>query len=154
MGMAQSTLANKLRLLSLDEAVQHALQKNEISERHARSLLKLSDKMKQVDLLNDIIRDRLTVKQVDEEIDKILNGYKRDDTVTGNINVDRRCARQRDCLGDRVPDVYLRERILHCGLHRLIVNREGYCVCGAACAGSQGDKDSHPYPAVRRCEGP
>ena len=88
MGMAQSTLANKLRLLSLDEAVQHALQKNEISERHARSLLKLSDKMKQVDLLNDIIRDRLTVKQVDEEIDRILNGYKRDDAVTGSINVD------------------------------------------------------------------
>ena len=76
MGIAQSTLANKLRLLTLDEAVQEALQKNQISERHARSLLKLSDKMKQVDLLNMIIRDRLTVKQVDDEIDKILGKYK------------------------------------------------------------------------------
>jgi len=90
MGIAQSTLANKLRLLTLDEAVQEALQKNQISERHARSLLKLTDKMKQVDLLNTIIRDRLTVKQVDDEIDKILGNYKKDETITGKINVDNR----------------------------------------------------------------
>jgi ParB/RepB/Spo0J family partition protein len=90
MGIAQSTLANKLRLLTLDEAVQEALQKNQISERHARSLLKLSDKMKQVDLLNMIIRDRLTVKQVDDEIDKILGTYKKEETVTGKINVDNK----------------------------------------------------------------
>ena len=90
MGIAQSTLANKLRLLTLDEAVQEALQKNQISERHARSLLKLTDKMKQVDLLNTIIRDRLTVKQVDDEIDKILGNYKNEETITGKINVDNR----------------------------------------------------------------
>ena len=90
MGIAQSTLANKLRLLTLDEAVQEALQKNQISERHARSLLKLTDKMKQVDLLNTIIRDRLTVKQVDDEIDKILGNYKKEETITGKINVDNR----------------------------------------------------------------
>ena len=90
MGMAQSTLANKLRLLALDEAVQDALQKNKISERHARSLLRLTDKMKQVDLLNEIIRDRLTVKQVDDEIDKILGTYKEEKNLTGGINVDSR----------------------------------------------------------------
>ena len=90
MGIAQSTLANKLRLLTLDEAVQEALQKNQISERHARSLLKLTDKMKQVELLNTIIRDRLTVKQVDDEIDKILGNYKKEESITGKINVDNR----------------------------------------------------------------
>ena len=90
MGMAQSVLAEKMRLLSLDEAVQDALQKNKISERHARSLLRLTDKMKQVDLLNEIIRDRLTVKQVDDQVDQILGTYKKQENVTGGINVDSR----------------------------------------------------------------
>ena len=44
MGKNQSTVSNKLRLLNLDEKVQDALLNNKISERHARSLLKLDNK--------------------------------------------------------------------------------------------------------------
>ena len=90
LGMSQSTIANKLRLLNLDEAVQTALLKNEISERHARSLLKLTDKFKQVDLLNKIIKERLTVKQVDDEIEAILGTYKTNNSATGAINANDR----------------------------------------------------------------
>ena len=42
MGVSQSTIANKLRLLNLDEDVQNALLNEKISERHARALLSLS----------------------------------------------------------------------------------------------------------------
>ena len=45
MGITIDLLTSKLNLLTLDEAVQTALQQNQISERHARSLLKLTDKM-------------------------------------------------------------------------------------------------------------
>jgi ParB family transcriptional regulator, chromosome partitioning protein len=72
LGKEQSTIANKLRLLNLHEEVQDALLEEEISERHARSLLKL-DKDKQVKLLKDIIEKRLTVRKTDEEIEKLLN---------------------------------------------------------------------------------
>ena len=72
LGKTQSTIANKLRLLNLDEEVQEALLKEKISERHARSLLKL-DKNKQVEMLNRIISERMTVRKTDEEINKILN---------------------------------------------------------------------------------
>ena len=72
MGVAQSTIANKLRLLNLSEAVQQALLKNQISERHARSLLQIPDKSLQVNMLNRIITERMTVRQTDEEISKIL----------------------------------------------------------------------------------
>ena len=48
LGKNQSTVANKLRLLDLDEEVQEALLNSKISERHARSLLKLQDKKLQV----------------------------------------------------------------------------------------------------------
>ena len=88
MGISTDLLISKINLLSLDEAVQTALQKGEISERHARSLLKLTDKMKQVDLLNEIIANRLTVKQVDERINQIINGYNAPQDLTGGINID------------------------------------------------------------------
>ena len=71
LGKNQSTIANKLRLLSLDKAVQNAILKGDISERHARSLLRLENKEQQKQLLNRIITERLTVKRTDEEIRKM-----------------------------------------------------------------------------------
>lgn len=70
-GKTQSTIANKLRLLSLNKDVQNALMKGEISERHARSLLRVENKEQQKTLLNKIINERLTVKKTDEEIRKM-----------------------------------------------------------------------------------
>lgn len=79
LGKSQSTIANKLRLLTLDREVQNALLKGQISERHARSLLKLNDKGKQKELLKRIIEERLTVKRTDEEIVKMETENKRED---------------------------------------------------------------------------
>lgn len=72
LGISQSAIANKLRLISLTDEVKEALLRNRISERHARSLLKINDEKIQIDLLNRIINEKLTVRQTDEEIDKIL----------------------------------------------------------------------------------
>ena len=74
LGKTQSTVANKLRLLNLDEEVQEAVLEEKISERHARSLLKLSDVNQQRKMLSKIIENRLTVRRTDEEIAKVLNG--------------------------------------------------------------------------------
>lgn len=71
MGLSQSAISNKLRLLTLDESVQQAVIKEQISERHARSLLKVKDPEMQKVLLNKIITERLTVKQLEDEIKKI-----------------------------------------------------------------------------------
>ncbi|HPF82882.1 MAG TPA: ParB/RepB/Spo0J family partition protein, partial [Bacilli bacterium] len=76
LGKNQSTVANKLRLLNLAEEVQEAVLEEKISERHARSLLKLKDQNQQLELLNKIIENRLTVRKTDEEISKLLNGTK------------------------------------------------------------------------------
>ena len=72
LGKKQSTISNKLRLLNLDEEVQEALLEKKISERHARSLLKLNTK-DQRKMLNRIITERLTVRKTDAEIEKILH---------------------------------------------------------------------------------
>lgn len=69
-GVSQSTIANKLRLLNLTSEAQDALMNDKISERHARSLLSVSDPEKQKALLNKVISERLTVRQLDDEIKK------------------------------------------------------------------------------------
>ncbi len=71
LGKSQSSVANKIRLLNLSDEVQEALLENKISERHARSLLRLSTSSEQNNMLNRIITERLTVRKTDEEIDKL-----------------------------------------------------------------------------------
>lgn len=77
LGKTQSTIANKLRLLNLDDEVQEALLDGKISERHARSLLRLKNN-DQVNMLSRIINERLTVRKTDEEVEKILNNSSSD----------------------------------------------------------------------------
>ncbi len=69
MGVSQSSIANKLRLLNLADEVQEALLQEKISERHARSLLALP-KDEQIEWLKKILSKRLTVRQLDLEIKK------------------------------------------------------------------------------------
>ncbi|SET25428.1 chromosome partitioning protein, ParB family [Oceanobacillus limi] len=68
LGKNQSTVANKLRLLKLPEVVQQSLLNKQITERHARALIKLDEEEKQVKLLSEIIEHDLNVKQTEERI--------------------------------------------------------------------------------------
>lgn len=72
LSISQSSIANKMRLLNLPRKVQDALLYSKISERHARSLLSLNDTDTQLSLLERIINERLTVKQTEEEVNRIL----------------------------------------------------------------------------------
>lgn len=72
-GKSQSAIANKIRLLNLDDTVQNALLHGKISERHARSLLKLHSSDQQAQMLNRIINERLTVKMTDHAIRDLLS---------------------------------------------------------------------------------
>ena len=71
MGKSQSAVSNKLRLLALTEEVQDALLHEQISERHARSLLSVEDPRRQVELLNKVISTRMTVRELEEEINGV-----------------------------------------------------------------------------------
>ena len=73
LGKKQSTIANKLRLLNLTDEVQEALLQDKISERHARSLLRLTNKQDQLAMLDRIIAERMPVRKLDEEIIKVVN---------------------------------------------------------------------------------
>ena len=86
MGVSQSSIANKLRLLNLAPEVQDALLQEKISERHARSLLVLP-KEEQPKWLQKILTKRLTVRQLDLEIKK-AKGEINEDVPLVNIAPD------------------------------------------------------------------
>lgn len=76
LGISQSAVANKMRLLNLPKEVQDALLYNRISERHARSLLSLNNEDLQKSLLHRITSEKLTVKQTEEAVSELLNRDK------------------------------------------------------------------------------
>lgn len=68
LGKGQSTVANKIRLLKLPQQVQDAILTKELSERHARALMKVKDEPLQLELLSQAISEQLSVKQLEERI--------------------------------------------------------------------------------------
>jgi len=72
MGISQSTLANKLRLLRLSSDVQNVLMESSLTERHARALLRLPMASQQLSVVKEIIQKELNVKQTEALIDSLL----------------------------------------------------------------------------------
>lgn len=72
MGKKQSTIANKLRLLKLVPEVRAVVAMEKLTERHARSLLKIDEPRLQMEVL-DIIREKgLNVRETEELIEEFL----------------------------------------------------------------------------------
>lgn len=111
LGVSQSSIANKMRLLNLPKDVQNALLYNRISERHARSLLSLPDADMQRNLLNKIISEKLTVKQTEEEISAILNRNKEQEPLPEDIQrflkIEPKTESKEALLGDKQVEEYL-----------------------------------------------
>ena len=72
LGMAQSTLANKLRLLRLPEQIQKLVSAQGLTERHARALLRLTKEEEQRQILEEIKMHDLNVAQTEQLIAKLL----------------------------------------------------------------------------------
>lgn len=75
-GKKQSTIANKLRLLRLSDRIRKILVEANLSERHARALLKLDDEEKQVQVLTAVIDNGYSVRQTENYIEKMLADKK------------------------------------------------------------------------------
>lgn len=71
LGKAPSTVSNKLRLLTLPEEVRAVLSENNLSERHARALLKLKEE-EVMPILKKIVDRKLNITQTEALIDDFL----------------------------------------------------------------------------------
>ena len=65
-------MANKLRLLRLPEAVVEQIRQGDLSERHARALLRLTDPEEQLAAVKTILARHLNVAQTEEYIENLL----------------------------------------------------------------------------------
>ena len=80
-GKSQPFISNKLRLLKLPEEIQIAINNKKISEKHARSLLTIDNKTKQIELLNKIVNEKLSVKELDN-----LKNNQKEEKESDNMN--------------------------------------------------------------------
>lgn len=79
MGVSQSYIANKLRLLNFSDRMQRLIKKSALTERHARALLKLKDEEKIEAAIEKIKAMRLNVAASEVLIDRMsADGLVRD----------------------------------------------------------------------------
>lgn len=71
-GKTQSAIANKLRLLRLSQQNMELIRCNNLTERHARALLRLNDEADRINVTNYIIEHELNVSRTEEYIDEFL----------------------------------------------------------------------------------
>jgi ParB family chromosome partitioning protein len=74
-GKSQSTIANKIRLLRLSPMIKKMLADNNLTERHARALLKLEDEQLQLKVLQRVCERGLNVRKTEELVQKVLDKY-------------------------------------------------------------------------------
>ncbi len=72
LGKSQSTIANKMRLLKLPDEVKDLLIKDQLTERHARALLKLDSAEQQKKMVREIIKRGLTVSDTEKKIERMV----------------------------------------------------------------------------------
>ena len=70
-GKSRSAVANKVRLLGLPVEIQRALTEGKITEGHARSILAIENPEKQRALFELILKDNLTVRQVEDKVREV-----------------------------------------------------------------------------------
>ena len=75
LGKSQPTIANKLRLLKLPSRVKELLLSQDLTERHARALLRLPDEEIQMKIVNEIFNLGYTVKQTEKRVEEIINKH-------------------------------------------------------------------------------
>jgi len=71
-GKGRPTVTNMLRLLNLPLKIQRAVAEGVIQEGHARPILGLPGMEKQLAMFEEIVRDSLTVRQVEDRIRQIM----------------------------------------------------------------------------------
>lgn len=72
LGKAQSTVANKLRLLKYSQDIQQKILEAGFSERHARALLKLPNEDKQGEAIIAVVDKKLNVEQTEQLVESML----------------------------------------------------------------------------------
>ncbi|MCD7742130.1 MAG: ParB/RepB/Spo0J family partition protein [Ruminococcus sp.] len=92
LGLSQSAVANKLRLLKIAQRHREIILENALTERHARALLK-ADEGERDEVLREVADKRLTVQEMERLIDdrhereRIRRSYRRRAAALGDVRL-------------------------------------------------------------------
>jgi len=78
LGKNQSTIANKLRILRLSSEIKEILLRENLTERHARALLKLPDDESRLAAVKHIVEKNLNVKDTETYIEEYIQKIQSD----------------------------------------------------------------------------
>ena len=102
LSLSQSAVANKLRLLKLTFEEQKLILETNLTERHARALLKLDVTETRIETIRYIATNKLNVRQTEEYIDCLffnkLNVLSKDDQEKEKKEAPRNSANEADIL--------------------------------------------------------
>ncbi len=80
LGIAQSTLSNKLRILRLNETERERITAARLTERHARALIRIECEETRLKALDKIIAENMSAKECEDYIEGIVNPPKDEET--------------------------------------------------------------------------
>ena len=72
LSLTQSAIANKLRLLRLTDAERAVILTNNLTERHARALLRIKNPIERIEALAYIVGNSLNVKQSESYVERLI----------------------------------------------------------------------------------
>lgn len=75
---SRTTITNALRLLKLDKRVQDMIVDDKLSTGHARAMLAIADPEKQYEFAERAFDEKMSVRDVEREVKKLLNDKKSD----------------------------------------------------------------------------
>lgn len=93
LGKAQSTIANKLRILRLTPDERSMIVKYNLTERHARALLKLASPVERLNVLERIVKNNLNVERTERLVEDYIGSqrqkesYKQRSKVFQNVKL-------------------------------------------------------------------
>lgn len=87
MGKSQSTIANKVRILKLPDDIKRDLIEYNLTERHGRALLKLSEDDLKRNILERVIKNELNVSKTEALVEDILKDLTNTDEEDSKQNI-------------------------------------------------------------------
>jgi ParB family chromosome partitioning protein len=88
MGKGRTTVTNMLRLLTLPLKIQRAVAEGIISEGHARPIISLPGLEKQLAMFEEVVRENMTVRQVEARVREIMDRPRKDKAPRANAGAD------------------------------------------------------------------
>ncbi len=93
LGKAQSTIANKLRLLRLTPEERDVILKYNLTERHARALLRLAAASERLTVLERVVKNNLNVEKTEAAVEEMIGqkknreSYRKRSKVFQNVRI-------------------------------------------------------------------